>query len=174
MKTNTRSIWLSPALVVSVWFTGGGDFARAADAPSGGVAEALKKPMALAFDRNALDATLAIVSEEIGVPIEFIGPDLQAEGITKVQALRLDEKYQPAGQLLRKILKKADPSEKLVYIIKPKTPGGPDMIFITTRAGVEKRKDKLPAEFELPKTELSKTATKPSAKPVPKPKPRKK
>lgn len=109
----------------------------------------IKKPMSLTFDRNNLEVTMQLIAEEIGVPIEILGTDLQLEGITKNQSFGLDEKTQPADQILRTIMKKANPDGKLVYVIKPKTPGGEDMIFITTRAAVEKRKDKLPPELVI-------------------------
>jgi len=111
----------------------------------------IKKPMSLTFDRNNLEVTMQLIAEEIQVPIEILGTDLQLEGITKNQSFGLDEKTQPADQILRTIMLKANPDGKLVYVIKPKTPGGEDMIFITTRAAVEKRKDKLPPELVLAK-----------------------
>jgi hypothetical protein len=123
-----------------------------APAAAGGgntAAEKIKKPMSLTFNRNNLEVTMQLIAEEIGVPIEILGTDLQLEGITKNQSFGLDEKMQPADQLLRTIMLKANPDNKLVYVIKPKTPGGEDMIFITTRAAVEKRKDKLPEELVI-------------------------
>lgn len=133
--------------------TGGGPLVAVKPAAAGpalaGVEAAIKKPMSLTFDRNNLEVTMQLIAEEIGVPIEILGTDLQLEGITKNQSFGLDEKTQPADQILRTIMKKANPDGKLVYVIKPKTPGGPDMIFITTRAAVEKRKDKLPAELVI-------------------------
>jgi len=115
--------------------------APAADKPSAAL-EALKKPMALAFERNSLEATMRLIAEEIGTPIEIIGTDLQLEGITKNQSFGLDEKRQPAEQLLATILKKANADGKLAYVVKPKQPGGPEMIFITTRRGAATRREK--------------------------------
>jgi len=129
----------------------GGGPKPAADPAAGltGAEAKIKKPMSLTFDRNNLEVTMQLIAEEIGVPIEILGTDLQLEGITKNQSFGLDEKTQPADQILRTIMKKANPDGKLVYVIKPKMPGGEDMIFITTRAAVEKRKDKLPAELVI-------------------------
>ena len=45
----------------------------------------------------------------------------------------------------------ANPDGKLVYVVKPRAPGGDEMLFITTRKGAEKRGDKLPPEFAAPK-----------------------
>ncbi len=113
--------------------------------------DALQYKMSLQFDRNALDFTMGMISEEIGIPIEIIGPDLQLEGITKNQSFGLAEPEQTVDELLRKIFAKANPDGKLVYQVKPKAPGGPDIIFVTTRAAVEKRKEKLPDVFATPK-----------------------
>ncbi len=112
------------------------------------VEDKLKKTISFSFDREALDKTMVLFSEEIGVPVEILGGDLQLEGITKNQSINnLAMKDQPANEVLKKILMIANPDGKLVYIIKPKNPGEKDMLFITTRAAVEKRKDKLPADF---------------------------
>ncbi|MCE9605968.1 MAG: protein kinase [Planctomycetia bacterium] len=137
----------SPSAVAAPTAVAKGPASPAATAGLTGAQAAIKKPMSLTFDRNNLEVTMQLIAEEIGVPIEIIGTDLQLEGITKNQSFGLDEKVQPADQILRTIMKKANPDGKLVYVIKPKKPGDPDMIFITTRAAVEKRKDKLPAEL---------------------------
>ena len=42
----------------------------------------------------------------------------------------------------------ANPDGKLVYIFKPNESGGGEEIWITTRAAVAKRGDKLPPELE--------------------------
>jgi hypothetical protein len=111
-------------------------------------ADALKFKMALSFERNSLDSTLGLLSRRIGVPIEINGPDLQFEGITKNQSLALDEPKQTVDKLLRKILRKANPAGDLVYQVKPKAPGGPEIIFVTTRQAVKKRGEKLLPVFE--------------------------
>lgn len=146
---------------------GGASRAHAAE-PAKSAAEALKKKMALTFERNSFEDTMGIVSGEIGVPIEFMGGDLQADGITRHKGLTLNEPEQPAGELIRKILKMADPDGRLVYIIKTKS--GTETLVITTRAAAEARGDKLPAEFAQAKTPV-KTPAKTPAKPA---KPKKK
>jgi len=102
--------------------------------------EALKKPLTLKFNRNNLEVTMQLIAEEIGVPIEIIGVDLQLEGITKNQSFGLDE-GPTAEAVLHKVLQKANPDGKLVYVVKQKN--GVETIFITTRAGAEKRKEKV-------------------------------
>ena len=83
--------------------------------------------------------------------VEILGGDLQLEGITKNQSFGLDERNRPAGEILRKIMLQANPDGKLVYIVKPRVPGGEEMLFITTRKAVEKRGDKLPPELIIEK-----------------------
>lgn len=112
-------------------------------------ADKLKKVISLTFDRDTLEKSMVMLGEELGTPIEIIGGDLQLEGITKNQSFGLDEKNKTGSEILQVIMKKANPDGKLVYIIKPKAPGGEDIIFVTTRSAVEKRKDKLPPELVI-------------------------
>jgi serine/threonine protein kinase len=115
-----------------------------------GAAAALEKKISLSFPRDTLERCLALLAEEIGVEVVILGPDLQLEGITKNQSFGLDERERPAGEILHKVLKLANPSGKLVYVIKPPDRGR-EAIFITTRSAATKRGDPLPKEFE-PKT----------------------
>lgn len=119
-------------------------------APSGPqtASQKLEKKMTLRFDRNTLEVSMQMISDEIGVPITILGTDLQLEGITKNQSFGIDESDQPAKVIMQKIMAYANPDGKLVYVIKPEEPGGQEVIFVTTRAAVEKRGDKLPPEFE--------------------------
>ena len=103
--------------------------------------KALQKPLSLKFERNNLEVTMQLIAEEIGVPIEIIGTDLQLEGITKNQSFSLDEEYRAAGDILATIMKKANPDGKLVYVVR--TNGGTETIVITTRAAAEKRGEKV-------------------------------
>ena len=66
------------------------------------------KKMALSFDRNDLNKVLDIVSTEIGIPIEMVGPDFLTAGITKNQSMGLMEPEQTVDKLLQTILMKAD------------------------------------------------------------------
>jgi hypothetical protein len=108
-----------------------------------GPAEALKQKISLSFPRDTLEKSMEMLGKEIDTEVIILGSDLQLEGITKNQSFGLEERDKPAEEILLTVLKKANPDGKLVYVIKPKD-GGKDAIFITTRAAVEKRGDKLP------------------------------
>lgn len=110
-------------------------------------AKRLEKRMPLSFPRNTLERSLEMVSEETGVPIIILGTDLQLEGITKNQSFGMDEAEQPAREILLKILAKADPAGRLVYVIKPRQEDGQEVLYITTRAAAEQRQDPIPPEF---------------------------
>jgi serine/threonine-protein kinase len=112
------------------------------------IAELLKKKTTLTFPRDTLEKSLQLLFEDLGVKYEILGTDMQLEGITKNQSFGLDEHDKPAEEILQKIMHLANPDGKLVYVIKPKAPGGPEMLFITTRAAVAKRGDKLPPGLE--------------------------
>jgi hypothetical protein len=131
---------------------GSGAPAAVASTPGGAkpltVAERLKKKTTLSFPRNTLEQSMKLLGDDIGVEIIILGNDLREEGITKNQSFGLDEKDQPADEILRKIMKLANPDGKLVYTIKAKEGGGEDVLYITTRAAVKKRADKLPPELE--------------------------
>ncbi len=125
------------------------------------IQEMLKKKTSLKFPRDTLEKSLQMLFDDLSVPYELAGGDLQLEGITKNQSFTLDENDKPGDEILRKIMLLANPDGKLIYVVKPKQPGGPDMLFITTRASATKRGDKIPPELQ----------TGPGAKPAPKKKP---
>ena len=89
--------------------------------------------------------------------ITILGPDLQADGITRNQQLAIDIEDRPAEEILVEILRRAnpdksatgpdDPRQKLVYVLKPAAPGGAEAIFITTRARAAERQETLPVVF---------------------------
>jgi hypothetical protein len=101
--------------------------------------------------RNTLEASIGILGDDIGIDIVINVKDLQDEGITKNQSFGLDERNVPADEILRKILKQANPDSKLVYIIQGKEIGGEETVYITTQAAVKKRGDKLPPELNVVK-----------------------
>jgi hypothetical protein len=103
----------------------------------------LQKKITLTFVKDNLERSIQIIADEIGVPIEILGGDLQLEGITKNQSFGLDERDKTAEEVLRVILAKANPDGKLVFVVRKKDGG--ETIEITTRAAAEKRGDKLPA-----------------------------
>jgi len=106
----------------------------------------LGQPITLVFAKDTLEKSIQMISDEIGVPMDIIGPDLQLEGITKNQSFGLDARDRPAGEILREILAKANPDGKLVYIVRQEQ--GVETILITTRAAAQKRKDPLPPGLE--------------------------
>jgi hypothetical protein len=128
---------------------GGGGAAMVAAAPkkAAGPADALNQKITLQFSRDTLEKTIEMISKEIDTEMVIIGGDLQLEGITKNQSFGLDEKDRSAREILQTVMLKANPDGKLVYIFKPKNPGEKDIIFVTTRAAVAKRGDKLPPEL---------------------------
>jgi hypothetical protein len=103
----------------------------------------LQKKITLTFVKDNLERSIQIIAEEVGVPMEILGGDLQLEGITKNQSFGLDERDKTAEAVLRVILAKANPDGKLVFVVRKKDGG--ETIEITTRAAAEKRGDKLPA-----------------------------
>jgi len=118
-----------------------------APAAAENVAQRLERKISLVFDRATLEKALQTVGDDIGVPISILGADLQAEGITKNQSFGMDERQQTAREILRKIMIRANPDGKLVYVIRPPSGGGAETLYITTRAAVRQRGEELPAEF---------------------------
>jgi serine/threonine protein kinase len=111
-------------------------------------ADKLKKVISLSFPNNPLDKTIGMIADEIGVPIEIDGLDFKEDGITKNQAItNLNEQNKPAAAILRTIMLKARPDDKIVYVFT-KLPDGTEGILLTTRAGVVKHGYKLPPELE--------------------------
>lgn len=116
--------------------TGGG-----AAVPAGPLGK-LEQKITLVFAKDTLEKSIQMIADEIGTPMDIIGPDLQLEGITKNQSFGLDARDKPAREVLMEILAKANPDGKLVYIVRPED--GVETILVTTRAAVAKRGDKLP------------------------------
>jgi hypothetical protein len=116
-----------------------------AAAPQGALGR-LQKKISLVFARDTLEKSIQMVADEIGVPMDIMGGDLQLEGITKNQSFGLDERDKTADAILRTILAKSNPDGKLVYVVHLKD--GVETIDITTRAAAAKRGEKLPAGFE--------------------------
>ncbi|NBW86552.1 MAG: hypothetical protein EBR23_06925, partial [Planctomycetia bacterium] len=123
-----------------------GTAAPVAAAAQQGVGAKLKMTMTLAFAKDTLEKSIQMISEEIGMPMEILGGDLQLEGITKNQSFALEERDKPAEAILRVILAKANPDGKLVYVVRSEQ--GREAIKITTRAAAAKRGETLPPGFE--------------------------
>jgi hypothetical protein len=113
----------------------------AAAAPAGALGK-LEQKITLVFARDTLEKSIQMIADEVGTPMDIIGPDLQLEGITKNQSFALEARDKSAREVLLEILGKANPDGKLVYIVRPED--GVETILVTTRAAVEKRGDKLP------------------------------
>lgn len=111
-------------------------------------ADKLRQKTSLSFPRDTLEKSIQMLSEEIGLPIEILGNDLQLEGITKNQSFGLDEQNKTADEILQVILMRANPDGKLVYVFRG--PGAGDSLVITTRAAAAKRGDTLPPAFTTP------------------------
>jgi hypothetical protein len=120
---------------------GGGPAAAASAAPQDAL-ERLGRTMTLRFEKDTLEKAIQMISDEIGVPLEILGPDLQQEGITKNQSFAIDERDKPAADILRVVLAKANPDGKLVYVVRQQD--GVESIAITTRGAVARRGDALP------------------------------
>jgi hypothetical protein len=102
----------------------------------------LRRTITLSFTKDTLEKSIQMVSDEIGVPMEILGADLQLEGITKNQSFGLDEVDRPAEAVLLSILAKANTDGKLIFVIRNRD--GVESIEITTRAAAEKRGDPVP------------------------------
>jgi hypothetical protein len=114
------------------------------------VAQRLQSPISVVQTGDTLERALQSISVEIGVPIEILGADFVSEGITRNNRFDLDIHDTPASEAIRAVLLKASPQGKLVYVAKPKSPGGEEMVFITTKAAAQRRGDPLPPEFAEP------------------------
>ena len=107
--------------------------------------------MAFRFDRNSLQGALEILSDEIGVPIEIVGQDMQVAGITRCSSIAMDLPKQTVEELLQAMLKRSDPDGRLVYTVRPNEQGV-ETISIAVRHEAEKRGEELFPEFTLKKT----------------------
>jgi eukaryotic-like serine/threonine-protein kinase len=115
-----------------------------AAAPAGS-AGGLQKKMTLVFAKDTLEKSIQMLSDEIGIPMEILGGDLQLEGITKNQSFELDERDKSADAVLRTILAKSDLAGRLVYVIRKRD--GVESIEITTKAAAAERGDTLPPGY---------------------------
>ena len=130
--------------------SGGGEMKPAATLIAAGAEGKLKKMTSLAFERNTLEMSIVMLSDDIGVPMTIRGTELQIEGITKNQSFALAEENKPAVEILKTIMMKASPANKLVYVIV-KNDAGEEEIYITTRVAAANNKWKIPADLELKK-----------------------
>jgi hypothetical protein len=115
--------------------------------PAESLTQRLDRKMSLSFDRATLEKALQMVGEELGVEVVIQGADLQLEGITKNQSFSLAEKEQTAREILQKIMLRANPDGKLIYVLRGPANGGGETLVVTTRASAKQRGETLPAEF---------------------------
>ncbi len=125
--------------------------------PPQSIAELLDRPTTLSFPKETLQKALEILSEDMGVPIEIRGRDLQLEGITKNQSFAINLRDRPAVDILLAVLQlanpdrtatgPADPKQKLVYMIRKPADDQPGAIIVTTRSAAKKRGETLPDVF---------------------------
>jgi hypothetical protein len=122
--------------------------AAAGDEPpaEASAAERLQRRLSLAFPRNTLEQAIDLVSREIGQPIEILGRDLQLAGITRNQSFSFEERDQPAAEVLQKLLSRASPDGKLVYVVRPATADAGEVVVITTRAAAIARGETISGE----------------------------
>ena len=120
------------------------------------VQEKLDAVTSMSFPKDTLEQALALLSEDIGVPIKIAGRDLQLEGITKNQSFGIDLRDKTAEEILQAIVAQAnpdrtatslaDPKQKLVYVLQnSNTPAG--VIVVTTRTAAASRGEALPKVF---------------------------
>ncbi|MAT72852.1 MAG: hypothetical protein CMJ58_25505 [Planctomycetaceae bacterium] len=134
-----------------------GGATRDGDSAGATIEQRLAATTSLSFGKETLQRSLEVLADDMGVPIEIAGGDLQVDGITKNQSFAIDLHDRPAAEILLEILLLAnpdrgakgpsDPKQKLVYVIRPATDGQPARIVVTTRAAAAGRGEKLPDVF---------------------------
>ena len=85
-----------------------------------------------------MEIYLGLLANLTGVPITINVSALQMEGITKNQSFGLDERDQPARNVLEAILAKADTQGRLRTVLRA-TDDGKTAIDITTRQTLEEQ-----------------------------------
>lgn len=121
------------------------------------LAARLQQTTSLVFPKETLQKALEILSDDLQVPIQIAGGDLQLEGITRNQSLAIELRDRPASEILLAILLRANPDrtatgpsdqkQKLVYVLRETANGKPGAIVVTTRAAATRRGEKLPDVF---------------------------
>lgn len=100
------------------------------------------------FTRDSYEGGLAIISKEIGVPIEVDRRDMLLEGFVPGQSHGLDEPDSTVEQTIRTFLLKCHPADKLAYVVR-KNAEGVDTVYIVSRVQAAKRGETLFPEFKL-------------------------
>ena len=125
-------------------------------APTETLDDRLAATTSLVFTKDTLERAVELLADDMGVPIEIRGQDLQLEGITKNQSFGIELRQRSAAEILLEILQQAnpdrtsegptDPRQKLVYVIQRDSAGG-GRIIVTTRSAAASRGDQLPPVF---------------------------
>jgi hypothetical protein len=97
------------------------------------------KPVTITSPKDTLETYIALLANLTGVPITINVATLQMEGITKNQSFGLDERDQPARNVLEAILAKADTQGRLRTVLRA-TDDGKTAIDITTKRYLEQMK----------------------------------
>ena len=139
-------------------------------APAGGNSPTAKKPetiaeklavsMSISFPQNSLEFALRDIGEEVGIPIEINGGDLQLDGITRNKEIKdFHHEDKPAGEILAQLLVRANPEaspgpgtdvQKLIYVIYPMDgPEDAKKLVVTTRAAAAREEYTLPEVFQI-------------------------
>jgi serine/threonine protein kinase len=90
------------------------------------------QPVTITSPKDTLETYVRLLAKLTGVPITINVSALQMEGITKNQSFGLDERDQPARNVLEAILAKADTQGRLRTVLRA-TDDGKTAIDITTR-----------------------------------------
>ena len=122
--------------------------------------DVLQQKTSLVFTKETLQKSLEMLSEDLGIPVEIAGRDLQLEGITKNQSFGIEMRDQPAADILLAVMLRANPDrtasgpsdvkQKLVYVLRQQAGDQASVIVVTTRSAAERRGEKLPAVFVSP------------------------
>ena len=143
------------------------------DAPPAGAApktfdDALKVKTSYSFDNQSLEFAMRDLAADVqsnlkGAPFEFaikiIGPDLQADGITRNQSIRdFKQENQTVADILTALVLKANPipgqapsnkDQKLIWVVATDPDSGKPAVLITTRAAAATKKYTLPTPLAL-------------------------
>ena len=96
------------------------------------------KLVTITSPQDTLEIYIGLLANLTGVPITINVSALQMEGITKNQSFGLDERDQPARNVLEAILAKADTQGRLRTVLRA-TDDGKTAIDITTRQTLEEQ-----------------------------------
>jgi len=109
----------------------------------------LQQRISWVFD-GTLEEGLSRLGEKAGVSIRVNQKDL-APLAKRLQRVSVNHRDEPTKAVLRNMLRAADPSGSLVYVIRGGS--GQEIIEVTTREAATRRGDRLPVALRVPLTE---------------------